>query len=300
MVKPLEITNCYYCKGNITKQLYTIKGFKDDPRSFNVVQCCECSLVYVNPRYSADENYKMYQEAYYVDKAIDPSGKVRSFITDLENKINDHKIEVNYIKKYKNRGKILDFGSATGFFLEALKGDWDKYAVDISGFAIKNIKDPQVTRIHSTLIDAEFDDNFFDVVYAGHTLDRLIDLKENIAELKRIIKRDGILLLTLPNISSLCSRIFKERFRLLYSNHLVFFSPKTLQRFLAEVGFKIVEIKYPFYKTSFFSWSALPGDIGKIMLQCCFNIVRVKITLTSPPFWGNIMSVIIKLDNAKK
>ena len=145
---------------------------------------------------------------------------------------------------------------------------------------------PSDARGSTAPIDAEFDDNFFDVVYAGHALDRLIDLKENIAELKRIIKRDGILLLTLPNIGSLCSRIFKERFRLLYSNHLVYFTPQTLERFFAEVGCKIVEIKYPFYRTSFFSWSALSGNIGKIMLQCCFYLVRVKTKLTSPLFLG--------------
>jgi len=300
LAKLLETTNCYYCNKDNARKLYTIDGFKNDPRLFQVVECCNCSLVYINPRYSNDENNERYAKEYFVDKVIDPSGRVRSFVTDRQNKVNDHKIEFNYLRRYKKTGRILDYGAAAGYFLEALDGDWDKYALDISGFALDSIRDKNVTKICKTLIHAKFNDNYFDVVYAGHTLDRLIDLKKNIQELKRIIKNDGIIFVTLPNIGSLCSRIFKENYRLLYANHLIYFTPKTVKRFFNEVGLEIIDVKYPFYNTSFFSWASLLGNFIKIIIKLCFNCLRIKTKMISPPFWGNVMCVIIKNDDEKK
>ena len=294
----LEHTDCYLCGNDKPKTLYVIKGFRNNQRSFNVVQCDVCSLVYINPRYSLHENFALYNESYYADTAVDPSGRTRSFLTDRENKINDHKMEVSYIKKYKKEGRILDFGSASGIFLDALDGVWEKYAVDISAFALSHIKDPAVRKFNGTLIDAHYDDNFFDVIYAGHTLDRLIDLKKNIAEMKRILKKDGIILITTPNIGSLCAMLFKENFRLLYSNHLVYFSKETLQKFLDEVGLRILAVKYPFCSTSFFSWRKLPVSIAGIVLQVICNAMRIRMKMPSPPFWGNVMSVIMRVAHA--
>ncbi|MCX5884686.1 MAG: class I SAM-dependent methyltransferase [Proteobacteria bacterium] len=297
-VQDLEYTHCYFCGENKTSPLYSIKGFRGDPRSFSVVQCAVCSLVYINPRYSEEENLALYRDAYYANSAVDPSGKIRSFLTDKENKIKDHKIEVSYIKKYKGGGRILDVGTAAGFFLEALDGPWVKYGVDISAFALSHIKDSAVQMFHGTLLEAHYDDNYFDVIYVGHTLDRLIDMKQNIAEMKRILKKDGIILVTIPNINSLCARLFKEKFRLLYSNHLIYFSTKTLGSFLHEVGLYIQDVKYPFYRTSFFSWKELHKNIAKIILQKLCNTMHIKTNMVSPPFWGNVMSVVIGVRSA--
>lgn len=297
-VQGLEYTSCYFCGTNQSIPLYKIKGFRDDPRKFTVVKCESCSLVYINPRYSEEENSALYSDVYYASTAIDPSGRVRSYLTDRENKIRDHKIEVSYIKKYKMGGRILDVGTASGFFLEALDGMWGKFGVDISEFALSHIQDPTVKTFHGSLLDAQFPDNFFDVIYIGHTLDRLIDVRENIAEMKRILKKDGILLVTLPNINSLCASIYKERFRLLYSNHLIYFSKKTLGNFLEEAGLYIRQIEYPFYRTSFFLWTELHQHIAKIVAQMLCNTLHIKTNMVSPPFWGNVMSVVIGAKNA--
>jgi len=288
-------TNCYYCGNNSSTPVYSIKGFRDDQRLFNIVKCDVCSLVYINPRYSEKENFELYQKDYFTKTAVDPSGNIRSFMSDKLRKINDHKIEVGYIKKFKKKGSILDFGSATGFFLEALDGDWDKYAVDISKFAIKNIEDPKVNTFHGTLIDAGYQDHFFDVIYIGHTLDRIINIKDIIIELKRILKHDGIIVVTLPNIDSICAKIFKSNFRLLYSNHLIYFSPQTLRNFFEDIGFSIITLKYPYFKTSFFSYSGLLKGMAKIVNQLLLNtFLGTQVKYSSPPFWGNIMCAIIK------
>lgn len=294
MLRPLERTNCYLCGNDISVKLCTISGFRQDPREYGIVQCTKCYLVYTNPRCTQSENYEMYQRGYYADTAIDPSGKVRSFLSDKPNKIKDHKLEIGYIRKFKKEGNILDFGCALGYFLEALDGNWKKYGVDISEFAIDNMTAPDVVAHMGTLLDAKYEDSFFDVIYAGHTLDRLIDVKENIRELKRILKKDGVVLVTTPNIGSVCSRVFKEKFRLLYSNHLIYFSPETIAKAFAEFDMTVVEVRYPYYATSHYSHGgAIVGSL-KIATQALLNACRVNINMVSPPYWGNVMSVLVK------
>ena len=177
----LVFTNCQLCKANSPKFLHVIPGFKGDHREFNVVKCAVCDFVYINPRYSEKENRELYEESYFTDQVKDLSGKVRSFIDDREDKINDHRIEWGFLKKYKRGGRILDFGSGPGFFLDSLDGNWEKYAVDTSNFSISNIQDPTTNKFRGTLFEAGYEDNFFDAIHIGNTLDRLTNLSDSLS-----------------------------------------------------------------------------------------------------------------------
>ena len=289
----LVFTNCQLCKANSPKFLHVIPGFKGDHRKFNVVKCAACDFVYINPRYSEKENRELYEESYFTDQVKDLSGKVRSFIDDREDKINDHRIEWGFLKKYKRGGRILDFGSGPGFFLDSLDGNWEKYAVDTSNFSISNIQDPTTNKFRGTLFEAGYEDNFFDAIYIGHTLDRLTNLSETLSELRRVLNVNGVMLAVTPNIGSLCARVFKERYRLLYSNHLVYFSTETLKAFFGQSGFKLLDVKYPYCGTSFFSYSGFFLGTGKILLQAFSNIFKIPIKMVSPPYPGNLISVIV-------
>ena len=289
----LVFTNCQLCKANSPKFLHVIPGFKGDHREFNVVKCAVCDFVYINPRYSEKENRELYEESYFTDQVKDLSGKVRSFIDDREDKINDHKIEWGFLKKYKRGGRILDFGSGPGFFLDSLDGNWEKYAVDTSNFSISNIQDPTINKFRGTLFEAGYEDNFFDAIYIGHTLDRLTNLSETLSELRRVLNVNGVILAVTPNIGSLCARVFKERYRLLYSNHLVYFSTETLKKFFSQSGFRLLDVKYLYCGTSFFSYSGFFLGTGKILLQVFSNMFKVPIKMVSPPFPGNLISVIV-------
>ena len=290
---PLVFVPCQLCEGYKSKPLYKISGFKEDPREFNVVKCQRCGFVYLNPTHTKKSNIDSYEKTYYSDKVADPSGKIRSFLGDRKEKINDHRIEWNIIKKYKTGGRILDFGSGPGFFLDAIEGHWEKFAVDTSEFSISNIQDSEVKKFEGELLEAGFEENFFDTIYIGHTLDRLTNLKEILNELNRILKPEGIICIVTPNISSLCAKVFKNKYRLLYANHLVYFSPETLKAIVEQSGFKVIGIHYPFFETSFFSYSGFLKGTVKIIIQAVLNFLDIPQKLVSPPYRGNIICAII-------
>lgn len=97
--------------------------------------------------------------------------------------------------------KILDFGSGSGFLVNELqKKGIGAYGVDNSGEAIAygtslGIKNLSVLANKSPL---PFADGYFDCVLAMDVLEHLPEEQYVLSELKRVLKKDGVLVVTVP------------------------------------------------------------------------------------------------------
>ncbi len=131
------------------------------------------------------------------------------------------------------------------------------------------------------------------MLYIGHTLDRLTNLSETLAELRRILKTNGVVLVVTLNMGSLCAKFSKEKYQLFYSSHLVYFFPDTLKTFFDQSGFRPVDVEYPYCGASFFSCSRFILGTVKIFLQVFLDIFKVPMKMVSSPYRGNLISAII-------
>ncbi|MCK4553665.1 class I SAM-dependent methyltransferase, partial [Candidatus Parcubacteria bacterium] len=105
------------------------------------------------------------------------------------------------IKKYiqKIRPKILDVGCGTGLLFKELQQYADVYGIDSSpssiNFCVKrglsNIKLGDATAI-------PHDDNFFDIVLALDLLEHIKDDNLAIQEIKRVVRKEGIIIIFVP------------------------------------------------------------------------------------------------------
>jgi 2-polyprenyl-3-methyl-5-hydroxy-6-metoxy-1,4-benzoquinol methylase len=147
--------------------------------------------------------------------------------------------------RYRHKGKLLDIGAASGAYVRAaIDKGWDAYGIELSPLAVKFAKNYwKVDLIQGTLGQAHFQDNFFDTVILVHTLEHLPHPLETLEEINRIMKRTGMLYVSLPNIASYKAKKMKERWGSLKpAEHLFFFSPKTLKVLLEKAGFDITRI----------------------------------------------------------
>lgn len=111
----------------------------------------------------------------------------------------------------KNSVKLLDIGCYDGHLALLLKdclGNCDAYGIDI---AKKTIALARQKGIQAKICDIEkgidFESNFFDYVFAGEIIEHLYDTDFFLREIKRILKPDGILIITTPNFVSLGRRL---------------------------------------------------------------------------------------------
>ncbi len=113
----------------------------------------------------------------------------------------------------KNPVKLLDIGCYDGhiaFLLKNCLGNNCKaYGIDI---ARKTIELALQKGIHAKICDIEkgieFESNLFDYVFAGEIIEHLYDTDYFLREVKRVLKPNGILILTTPNFLSFGRRLF--------------------------------------------------------------------------------------------
>lgn len=145
--------------------------------------------------------------------------------------------------------KILDCGPGAGSFLESLHNMAfeNLYAVDIDDYLIfKN-------SVEFKKIDLSFDkiswpDEYFDVATAWQLVEHLENPNNFIREISRVLKPNGLFIISTPNIQHIFNRIFFLRKGDMYrwhkkNNHISLFPKGIFQKTFLKY-FNIVDTRY--------------------------------------------------------
>gem|GEM_PF-1940602 len=123
-----------------------------------------------------------------------------------DKKVVKHLLEHGVKDKY-----CLDVGPGTGRWLQFLKDNGAAYlgAIDISRESLNRCSHlcNKVQKANVETDRFDFKDNFFDVVVSFMILEHLRDPGNYISEIIRVVKKGGLILMTIPNIASFLSRI---------------------------------------------------------------------------------------------
>ncbi len=149
--------------------------------------------------------------------------------------------------------RVLDLGCGDGAFAAALTGAGAGVtAVDVSGEAVRRAR----VRAPHALVEqvAEgaglpFAEDAFDLVWCGETLEHVADVTGLLAEVRRVLRWGGTLLVTTPNLPRLGVAVEALRGPPLEgrldprADHLRFFTARTLTGVLREAGFAEVAVR---------------------------------------------------------
>jgi len=163
--------------------------------------------------------------------------------------------EVMLHSQYKS-GNWLDAGCAKGFLLKiASQHGWKPYGFDVSLYAVNKAR-KTCPDAHLFVLNAEdklpFGDGFFEVITALELIEHLKTPEKFLKEAYRVLKPNGLLFITTPNIASLfytrtVRRVYKS---LGYSTpfddetHVSYFDSKLITETLKRHKFSKVKIKY--------------------------------------------------------
>lgn len=123
------------------------------------------------------------------------------------------KIILNEIKKIKKNQFFLEIGCAQGYYLtKALEKSKNVFGIDISkNFVEKARKSGATTKIASGE-KIPFKNNYFDFVLCTETLEHIPDWKKTIKEIKRVLKKNGKVVITIPLEKSFFWKFFSILF----------------------------------------------------------------------------------------
>ena len=142
-------------------------------------------------------------------------------------------------------GKILDVGFDHGSLHTKIKQKFEEkniYGIDII------VKNPSKHYKKGTAEKIPFEKKFFDSVVAGELIEHLKKPELFVKEAKRVLKKNGVLVLTTPNRKSFVNRITKSYFTPI---HFSLFTKKELEKLLKENGFEIEKFEcFPYTEES--------------------------------------------------
>ncbi len=203
------------------------------------MKCEKCGLIYLNPRPTKEQLANYYPKDYLAHiPAIDDEP---SLFLRLNRRYGLSR-KCKAITARKRRGRLLDVGCGTGNFAHEMEklGGWEVMGLDTSQSAAHYARKRFGLEVYvGELEEACFPDQHFDVVTLWDVIEHLPDPKGSLAEIARILRTDGLLVIGTPNGDSIDARLFGP----FWSHwdaprHFYLFSPHTLKQMLSQVGFQ--------------------------------------------------------------
>jgi len=238
---------CPVCSG--TEHGFFLNGrdyLSSSAGRFTLVKCAECGLIYLDPLTGPEDEPALYQAAYY--RSMKGLSRILETLFLRERK---RIVEGSG----KSSGKVLDVGCGTGEFLKTMKaGGWETAGVEPS--EERNKLSTEENKIYSAeLTEIKFPGGGFDAVTLWQVLEHLPDPVKYLAEIRRLLKDDGILVLSVPNINSLQARFGGALwFHLDLPRHRWQFAPGTILKMLEKNGFCAAKTKHFSLEYNPFGW----------------------------------------------
>lgn len=187
------------------------------------------------------------------------------------------------------REKILEIGCGRGFYLRTL--DQVLPSLEITGIdlnekylkvAEKFIGNSKVKLINADATDLPFKDKTFDRIIATEILEHIPDDQKAISEMYRVLRPDGIAMITVPNknypfcwdpLNWVLERLFNWHIPSniwwlagIWADHIRLYNADELQNKLQKAGFKIEKLCYATHFCFPFSHFLFYG-IGKNLVE---------------------------------
>jgi 2-polyprenyl-3-methyl-5-hydroxy-6-metoxy-1,4-benzoquinol methylase len=206
---------------------------------FDIVRCDRCGLTYTSPMPTLEQLMPFYNVGIYEKDERRPLAALDRALSVFAG------MRLREIEKMKQPGRLLDIGSGKGRFVSRAQArGWKAQGVEPVPETVKLARARYgIDVVEGTLIEANFPAGSFDVVTMWHVLEHVADPGTELREVSRVLAKDGLLVLEVPNLASLQARLGREQwFHLMLPHHLVHYTPRTLRAVLAGAGFDVVRI----------------------------------------------------------
>ncbi len=231
----------------------------------DLVCCKDCGLLFHNPRPVFDEIEKFYSDSKHESSWM---GKESERSWD-----NLSVRRINYVKKHKKKGRILDIGCGIGRFLNFAKKEFSVYGTEISKKAVRSADVKYNIKIKLGDFDEiDFNNETFDIITMWHSLEHVLFPGKTLDKIRSLLSKDGVLIIAIPNddgfwLSRRLKNCILKKFNLTPNLaggktfeinmgqqteiHLSHFSKEILTNYLSNNGFKVIDENIdPFFVAS--------------------------------------------------
>ena len=303
----MKPNSCRICGYSVAEFLFKVESKRYAPGEyFDLHRCGKCSGIYIRPLLEFSDLKKYYPVSYkpHDPKRTKPCNARESIAKPLRKYIygrrfNPRGTKINTIRKLlswmldkvtyrsfpfpKGEGKLLDIGCGNGTYLAAVKElGWRGFGVESNRSSARYANKSMGLEVQAEDFEVVvYPEKYFDVITMWHSLEHFSDPKKIIGKVRKLLKDDGILMIGIPNFSSLDRKLFKESWNgLEIPLHAWHYTPGSLHYLLQDSGFEIRRIIH----------TARPSDIMKSFIYFMEDNFRFK-----PPKWLVMLLFVIAI-----
>ena len=268
---------CIVCEDHTNSTIWAKDSY------FNAIECSNCGMVSIDPPLT-EEGLNLYYQKNF--------SRREDAKTKWNKRLMQYEQDKLFIENFISSGKCLDVGCGGGLFLESLSKHFTKYGIDIDDTCIKYAKDNFKSdyRLESLGKDT-FDPNSLDLIIMRGVIEHVLDPNSYVKRCSELLVRGGyVFICATPNINSFTAKLYKEKWNLWHPiQHINLFDENTLTLLFEKYNFEKKIITYPYINTPYEDVKKDYQNLEKDLV----NIFQGKnVGRISPPFWGNMISVI--------
>ncbi|HSE32726.1 MAG TPA: class I SAM-dependent methyltransferase [Pyrinomonadaceae bacterium] len=231
---------CLICRGTDIEPIYK-----------HLLRCRQCDYRFADLQLSDEDLEELYsrslfREGKFVDYAADQKYLLKNFELRL-------KVLRRFLQKDRHK-RLLEIGSAYGFFLNAAKDDFSEVlGIDITDEGVQHTREQLKLRaIQADFLKHDFGDERFDVVCLWDTIEHLRRPDLYIDKIASLTEPGALLAITTGDIQSVVARWRGRKWRMIIPPvHAHYFSKGTLTRLLKDRGFEVIHNRYcGFYRSA--------------------------------------------------
>ena len=231
----LKDIRCCVCN-NTDKQKFSLKYKKED---FTVVECNNCSFIFVPQYFSKNISYEDYKDENVLEQVKRGDNWLKS---------QRHLLRYKFIKKYQPKGDLFDLGAGWGHFLYAGQQlGYRVHGIEIAEmpykYATNQLKLPVE---HINFFNMQIQNQAYDLITMWDVLEHIPDADEVIKRCNLMLRNNGYVVIQVPEIDSLIAKLLKEKWNMIGTGHVNYFSKKTIRKLFESHGFKVKKIKSSF------------------------------------------------------
>lgn len=243
-----KIEKCDLCGSRNYKKFLLAEDKNYQTGTYQYVKCRKCLLVWLQSRPAGKALQKHYPDNYRPYKKYQSANKLQKLIRIFikSNRLIS-KILIADQLFFWPKQRILDVGPGSGYYLHILKEwGWNVTGLELNPKAVKMVKNSGFSEIYQgDMFTHQLPPNSFDVIRYSHVLEHVPSPKRELIQVKKLLKKNGKVLIIVPNIDSILFSLFKDYWYPLEApRHFYQFSPKTLTRLLLDSGFHEIKITY--------------------------------------------------------
>ena len=270
MDKNISRPNCIFCKKELA--ILVLKNISKNGNSYDIYECDQCEIAMLNPFATDIELAKLYSCGNY------RTAKGKRFGYIIETLIHLGRIKKRKrIHQFIKTGKILDIGCGRGLFLDVMRrGGWDtigtefneetaSYAINTYGLKI----------LPGDIAQHKLPAESLDAININQVLEHLKNPDKVLEESHRLLRKGGILIISVPDLRSPQFAIGKENWFLLdLPFHLFHFTEEGLSELLRKNEFKVKHIKRFSLELNPFSWLQTLLNISGVRFNLLYDLLK--------------------------